>query len=157
MALRLSVSGVPDGVCIVSLKATWYRDRLTKKAKKGFQGYPVASIIFYGPTNTRATKVAVGITRAEGSAADLLERWISEPEDVRFNPAIAEAIVHFLQRNGVKSVVMTEAILGCPHEEGIDYPVGAQCPRCDYWRDRDRFTGQRLAGPHEASEKTPPK
>lgn len=28
----------------VSLKATWFRDRLRKKAKQGFQGFPFASL-----------------------------------------------------------------------------------------------------------------
>ena len=51
----------------MSFKATWFRERLAKKARKGFQGYPVASVAYYGPTATTATKVAVGITLAEGA------------------------------------------------------------------------------------------
>ena len=38
--------------------------RLGKKAKKGFRGYPVATIAFYGPDSTTATKVAVAIVPA---------------------------------------------------------------------------------------------
>jgi hypothetical protein len=41
------------------------RKRLGKRAKKGFRGYPVATIAFYGPDDTRATKLTVGIVRAE--------------------------------------------------------------------------------------------
>jgi hypothetical protein len=33
----------------------------------------------------------------------------------------------------VKEVVMTGGIVGCPHEEGIDYPLGEDCPHCPYW------------------------
>ena len=33
----------------MSLKATWFRDRLRKKVKHGFQGFPVATITYYGP------------------------------------------------------------------------------------------------------------
>jgi hypothetical protein len=36
---------------------------------------------------------------------------------------------------------MTDKIIGCPHEEGIDYPDGEQCPVCPYWAGRDRWTG----------------
>ena len=25
---------------------------------------------------------------------------------------------------------MVDQIIGCLHEEGIDYPIGAPCPRC---------------------------
>jgi hypothetical protein len=35
---------------------------------------------------------------------------------------------------------MTDRIIGCPHEEGIDYPDGQKCPQCPYWASRDRFT-----------------
>jgi hypothetical protein len=50
----------------MSLKATWFRDKLNKKAKRGFQGYPVATITYYGPDDRRASKVSVGIIREEG-------------------------------------------------------------------------------------------
>jgi len=42
---------------------------LKKKARRGFRGYPVATVAFYGPDNTRATKVAVGIVPGEGAEA----------------------------------------------------------------------------------------
>ena len=35
---------------------------------------------------------------------------------------------------------MTDRIIGCPHEEGIDYADGTVCPMCPYWQDRDRWT-----------------
>jgi hypothetical protein len=49
----------------VSLKATWHRDKLKKKAKQGFRGYPVATITYYGPDDKRASKVSVGIILEE--------------------------------------------------------------------------------------------
>jgi hypothetical protein len=125
----------------MSFKANWFRERLIKRARKGFQGYPVASVAYYGPTAERATKVAVGITLVEGAEAGPLERWYSNQEDARSNASIVEEIVHFLQKFNVKSVVMPDKILGCPHEEGIDYPDGEQCMACPYWLNRDRFTG----------------
>lgn len=38
---------------------------------------------------------------------------------------------------------MTDRIMGCPHEEGIDYPSGQSCPECAYWIGRERFSGVR--------------
>jgi len=129
---------------MTSLKATWFRDRLKKKAKQGFRGYPVATVTYYGPNDSLASKVAVGVIQVEGGEVEPLERWFSEVKDVRFDPEINEAIVHFLQKNGVKSVVAPDRILGCPHEEGVDYPDGEKCPKCTFWANRDRFTGEVL-------------
>ena len=38
--------------------------RLSKKAKKGMRGWPVATMAFYGPNSSRATKAVVGIARS---------------------------------------------------------------------------------------------
>jgi hypothetical protein len=99
-------------------------------------------VAFYGPDDKRATKVAVGIIESEGLHADVLERWFSEKTDVRTDPEITEAIVRFIEKHGAKSVVAADRIVGCPHEEGIDYPVGEWCPRCPFWTARDRWSGE---------------
>lgn len=117
---------------------------LRRKTKRGFQGYPIATIAFYGPTADLATKVVVGIGRDEGLEPDPLERWFSEETDVRNNRAIGEEVVAFLKEHAAKSVIVTDGLIGCPHEEGIDYPEGKSCPRCPYWAGRDRFTGERI-------------
>ena len=52
--------------------------------------------------------------------------------------------MEFIQDHGALSVIMTNDIIGCPHQEGIDYD-GEWCPVCEFWRGRDRFTGQMLA------------
>lgn len=125
----------------MSLSQTWFFDRLKKRASKGARGYPVASIAFYGPTDRLASKVVVGITAAEGAEVDPLQRWYSPDQDARKSPQLLKTVLHFLEEHGVKSVVMPDRLLGCPYEEGTDYPEGEQCPHCPYWRDRDRFTG----------------
>lgn len=108
-------------------------ERLRGKAKRGMQGYPLATIAWYGPDASRATKVAVGIQgRARGPIA-AMEKWYAGETDVREDASIGAAILQFLQAQGVRSVVMSDGLLGCPHEEGIDYPLGAACPACPYW------------------------
>ena len=114
---------------------------LKKKARRGFQGYPVATIAFYGPDDTRATKAAVAILNAQGAAPGALERWFAEEGDVRRDPAVGSEILRFVQAHGAKSVVVTDRIIGCPHEEGVDYPEGKACPQCPFWAHRDRWTG----------------
>jgi len=115
---------------------------LAKRAKRGFRGYPVGTVAFYGPTAERATKVAVGIVVSEGTEPDIMKRWRSEERDLRFDEEIGFEISAFMREHGVLSVTMFDRIIGCPHEEGIDYPEGESCPECPYWSGRDRFSGE---------------
>jgi hypothetical protein len=117
---------------------------LEKRAKQGFRGYPIATIAFYGPTADFASKVAVAVFRAEGVESDVLERFFSQGTDVRFDESIGERVSAVIESNGAQSVVMTDRIIGCPHEEGIDYPEGASCSQCPFWAGRDRFTQERI-------------
>ena len=117
---------------------------VTKTANRGFRGYPVATVAFYGPDDRRASKVAVGIVPAEGREPTELNRWSADDHDVRDDLAIATAIGAFIDEHGAKTVVMADRIIGCPHEEGIDYPNGEKCPACPFWATRDRWSGDVL-------------
>jgi len=125
----------------MSLKATWYQDKFRNKVKRGFAGYPVATVVYYGTDNQRASKIAVGIIETKGGDAAVLERWFDETQDVRTNPEVLKEVLDFISSHGVKSVVVADGILGCPHEEGTDYPEGGKCPACPFWANRDRFSG----------------
>ncbi len=118
------------------------RSPLEKKARRGFRGYPVATLAFYGPNDERASKVAVGIVAAEETEAYPLERWLSEQRDVRNDATIGEQILAFIRQHDAKTVVVSDRIIGCPHEEGTDYPEGEVCPRCPFWAHRDRWSGE---------------
>jgi hypothetical protein len=93
-----------------------FSKRLQKRAKRWFKGYPIGTVAFYGPDNSFASKVAVSVIPAEDEEAAALERWHSDTEDVRMSAAIGEQVWLFLEQHGVKSVVMTDGIIGCPHE-----------------------------------------
>src|SRR3977135_1296849 len=116
--------------------------RLRKKARKGLRGWPLATIAFYGPNLSQATKVAVGIVPSKNAEVNELRDWKVELGDIRADPGIARGILEFMEEHGVLSVAMTDAIIGCPHQEGINYE-GEWCPVCEFWQGRDRFTGQR--------------
>lgn len=115
---------------------------LWKKVRRGFSGYPVATVAFYGPDDKRATKVSVGIVPAEGEEPAAMERWFSEKVDVRNDSLIMEQVLTFIRAHGAKSVAMIDHVIGCPHEEGTDYPEGTTCPSCPFWANRDRWTGE---------------
>ena len=59
------------------------------------------------------------------------------------NPAIAVEMLAQLEAWEIKTVAMPDRIIGCPHEEGIDY-VGDTCPQCPFWAGRDRWTGRTI-------------
>ncbi|ESQ87475.1 hypothetical protein ABAC460_19300 [Asticcacaulis sp. AC460] len=120
------------------------RKWLEKKAKKGARSYPIGTIAFYGPDNTRASKVSVSIMAEPDSEPEDMRRWFSDTGDVRKDSSVIVEIVDFLHENDVHSVAMVDRLIGCPHEEGIDYPEGEECPSCTYWAGRDRWTGKLL-------------
>ena len=117
------------------------RKRLAKKAKKGFRGYPMATIAFYGPDDRRASKLVASIVEGEDAEPSDMRKWFSEDDDVRHRLDVAVELHAVLAEHGVLSVALVERILGCPHEEGIDYE-GPVCPRCPFWANRDRWTGE---------------
>jgi len=117
--------------------------RLHKKAKKGQRGWPLATVAFYGPNLDRATKVAVGIIPSENAEAEEMRAWHVESGDVREDAGIAQEILEFIGEHGALTVAMTDRIIGCPHQEGIDYE-GEWCPVCEFWHGRDRFTGKMI-------------
>ena len=118
---------------------------LDTNLRPAFRGYPVATVAFYGPNDKLATKVVVSVILTESNEPDVLHRWFSEGDlDVRYDSAIGEQILAFLKPYAPRSTVVTDGIIGCPHEEGTDYPAGASCPQCPYWAGRDRFTHERI-------------
>jgi hypothetical protein len=67
---------------------------------------------------------------AEDAEATELRRWFSERADIRNDAGVPEEVLAFINAAGARSIVMTDRIIGCPHEEGIDYkgPTRRACP-----------------------------
>ncbi|MBU0740895.1 hypothetical protein KKG45_05650 [bacterium] len=116
-------------------------ERLRAEADAGYRGFPVATVALYGPDDKRATKIAVGIVETEGADVGLLERWTVDEGDIRGNVVVASEILAFIGKHGARTVAMSGGIMGCPHEEGVDYPDGGVCPQCSFWAGRDGWTG----------------
>jgi hypothetical protein len=72
------------------------RKRLRKRAKRRLRGYPVATVALYGPDDTRATKLTVGIVPAENAAVLDPRRWFSESADIRDDAGVAEEVLAFI-------------------------------------------------------------
>jgi len=109
-------------------------------------GNPIATIAYYGPDNRFASKVVVGIMLSEkDEEPTYLQNWFAQEQNFRQNQTLLHEILDYIQANQVRRVVMVDGIIGCPHEEGIDYPEGQTCPTCIFWENRDRWTGELLS------------
>ncbi len=127
-----------------------YLKRLHKKAKKGRRGWPMATVAYYGPDLGRASKVSVGIMPAFAAPATALRSWIVAEGDIRYDSDVVRQMLDFIAGHNALSVGIAAAILGCPHQQGIDYH-GDWCPdpACAFWHGRDRWTGEMEQGPAE--------
>jgi hypothetical protein len=117
-------------------------------SKRSGAKYPLATIAAYGPDNSRATKLVVGILRRAGQKdPNQMRTWSTDAGDVRNDPLIAAEVADWIRSQGVKETLNYDRIIGCPHEEGIDYPMGRTCPRCPFWAGIDRFTHEPIPVP----------
>jgi Protein of unknown function (DUF1186)/SEC-C motif len=101
----------------------------------------------YGPDNTRATKLVVSIVARPEREPLRMRTWTTETGDVRSDPTVAAELAAFISECRVRRTVEADRIIGCPHEEGIDYPMGRTCPRCSFWAGTDRFTHEPIPAP----------
>jgi hypothetical protein len=122
---------------------------MTKNSRsRGSADFPVAIVAPYGPDNTRATKLVVSIFPRPGDRNPLATRiWTTEAADVRSDPTISPEVAAFVSSYRVKRTANADRIIGCPHEEGIDYPMGRTCPQCPFWAGIDRFTHEPISVP----------
>jgi hypothetical protein len=129
-----------EGVQLSAMDKNKYR--LEKLANRK-TGYPIVTIAYYGPNDEFSSKVSVGVllTEEEKETANM-RRWYSIDTDVRYDAKIIAEILDYIDTFKPRRVVMVDRIIGCPHEEGIDYPEGAVCPKCSFWANRDRWTGE---------------
>jgi hypothetical protein len=111
---------------------------MSSKKKKGKgPAFPLATVIFYGPDDRTVTKVAVSVFLSKG-AADAgnvtVRRWVGAGilQDAKAAREIADHIRSFR----VKTVARSPHVMGCPHEEGEDFPLGGDCPICPFWKGK---------------------
>jgi hypothetical protein len=95
--------------------------------------FPIGTVAYYGPDDKTTTKIVAGVIKEEGADA-IIKRWVAT--DVMTNPKVRKEIDRFFKKYGVKQVAMTDGNLGCPHEEGEDFPDGGDCPFCPWWKGK---------------------
>lgn len=76
------------------------------------------------------TLAVAGVITKEGAEA-ILEKFVGT--HVKSDAKVAEKVKAFFLKHSVKNVVVSDGNLGCPHEEGLDFPRGGDCPFCPWW------------------------
>ena len=121
---------------------------MTKHSRHRAADFPVATIAAYGPDNTCATKLVVSILQRSGDREPrAMQTWTTGTGDIRADQKIGADVAAFISNWHVKRTVDAETIIGCPHQEGIDYPMGRTCPQCPFWAGLDRFTHEPVRAP----------
>lgn len=92
--------------------------------------YPLATITYHGPSPEKASKIVLGILKGEDQTP-IVKEWSGE--DIAEDVEAAKEISQFIQDQAVSRVITSEWVLSCPHEEGVDYPSGEDCPHCPGW------------------------
>ena len=95
--------------------------------------FPIGTVAYYGPDDKITTKIVAGVIKEEGAEA-IIKRWVAT--DVMTNPKVRKEIERFFKKYGVKKVGMSDGNMGCPHEEGEDFPAGGDCPFCPWWKGK---------------------
>lgn len=104
-----------------------------RQAEESQSKFPIGTVAYYGPDDKTTTKIAAAVITREG-AEPILERWVGR--NVKDNPKARREIEAFFKRHHVKSVVTSDGNMGCPHEEGPDFPEGGDCPFCPFWKGK---------------------
>jgi hypothetical protein len=101
-----------------------------RKVLKEKKDFPFGILAYFGPDNNTVTKI-VAVVVEELEDEPIIKSWMKP--DVTEDPGVASEIGKFFLEWNIKDIIMTDGVLGCPHEEGIDFPVGGECPHCPYW------------------------
>ncbi len=115
-----------------SAKAERVLKRLAKKSNRGFCGYPLVKIGFYGPDNKIATKLKLKVSLGEDDPLRLVSEWESSI-DIRRNADVLENVDSLIVEEKIPTVSMDKRIVGCPHYRGEDYAIDQDCPYCSFW------------------------
>lgn len=84
------------------------KKRIAKQVKKGFKGYPLIAIAYFGETPELATTVSVQFIAEEG--AEPQEQTFTAQHDAREDETIQTVLLKIIERADAKSVVETPGV-----------------------------------------------
>ena len=107
-----------------------------RMSKKALEAFPMITAAFYGPDDLHASKLVLAHIPSSVSEPGDLERWVAP--DVLGEAKVLEEGRAFLAKHPSLALLATAGSVGCPHEEGEDFAVGADCPLCPFWKGKQR-------------------
>jgi hypothetical protein len=84
------------------------KKRIAKQIGKGFKGFPMISIAYFGETPDLATKVVMQLTMEEGDIPHHQE--FTSRSDVREDETIQTVLLKIIERADAKSVIEVEGV-----------------------------------------------
>lgn len=84
------------------------KKRIAKKIHRGFKGYPLVSIAYFGETPEQATEVAIQYIEEEG--AEPQEQRFTSKTDVREDESIQTVLLKIIERANANSVTEVEGV-----------------------------------------------
>ena len=84
------------------------KKRIAKQVKKGFHGYPLVSLEYFGKTPDSATEVVVAFT-AEEDAEPQKQTFVSG-SDAREDETIQSTLVKIIERADAKTVAEVDGV-----------------------------------------------
>jgi hypothetical protein len=115
--------------CGSGAKYKWCCAAKAKDVQRG--KFPVGAVALHGPDDKTTTRITAAVVRHEFDDDPPIERFVGD--NVAGDSQVTHQIKQFFARHGVKNVEVTEGNIGCPHEEGVDYARGGDCPFCPFW------------------------
>ena len=97
--------------------------------------YPIGALVYFGPDDQTVTKI-IAVVIQSSDTDPFLRSWGGN--GVTTNGDVILEIGSYFKKFQVNEVVMTEGVVGCPHEEGVDYPAGEACPYCPFWSEKSK-------------------
>lgn len=82
--------------------------RIAKRVKRGFQGYPMISIRYFGPSEKLATKVEVGFIEQQ-NAQPMIEKFTCL-DDIRQDETVQTTIIKIIDRVDAKTVTLQDSV-----------------------------------------------
>jgi len=84
------------------------KKRIAKQVKKGFHGYPLVALEYFGKTPDSATEVVISFIEEEG--ADPQKQTVVSGGDAREDETIQSTLLKIIERVGAKTVTEIDGI-----------------------------------------------
>ncbi|EMP56304.1 hypothetical protein MSNKSG1_10533 [Marinobacter santoriniensis NKSG1] len=84
------------------------KKRIAKQVKKGFHGYPLVSLEYFGKTPDSATQVVISFTEEEGGEPQ--QQTFVSGGDAREDETIQSTLLKIIERADAKTVTEVDGI-----------------------------------------------